>query len=190
LSLQPVPGTGPAEAGHGTGRSAVPYLALLPMGFSVPPCLRSARCALTAPFHPCRPPLRAGGGFFSVALSVKRPSSLPPACIPPKRARVTRHRARWSSDFPPPACAGSDPPPFQNHEQCTPILDAWQARLKGRPSVLTSCSNERAGLVFVDINIQGSNHESLIFLPYDHESCFLTFPRVLATSVASRHPEP
>ncbi len=28
--------------------------------------------------------------------------------------RVTRHRALWSSDFPPPACAGSDSPPFQN----------------------------------------------------------------------------
>ena len=29
----------------------IPYLALHPMGFSVPRCLRFARCALTAPFH-------------------------------------------------------------------------------------------------------------------------------------------
>ena len=39
--------------GTGAGRSGVPYLALHPMGFSVPRRLRFARCALTAPFHPC-----------------------------------------------------------------------------------------------------------------------------------------
>ena len=32
----------------------VPYLALHPMGFAVPPRLRLGRCALTAPFHPDR----------------------------------------------------------------------------------------------------------------------------------------
>jgi hypothetical protein len=32
------------------------YLVLLPVGFSLPPPLPTARCALTAPFHPCRPP--------------------------------------------------------------------------------------------------------------------------------------
>ena len=37
--------------GRGTSRSSVSYLALHPMGFSVPRCLRFARCALTAPFH-------------------------------------------------------------------------------------------------------------------------------------------
>jgi len=31
------------------------YLVLLPVGFAVPPPLPAARCALTAPFHPCRP---------------------------------------------------------------------------------------------------------------------------------------
>src|SRR5262245_43484243 len=34
-----------------------PYLVLLPVGFAVPLPLPGARCALTAPFHPCR----AGG---------------------------------------------------------------------------------------------------------------------------------
>ncbi len=61
------------------------------------PCRRvlpPARCALTAPFHPCRPP-QAGaasgvGGLFSVALSV---GSRPPG--------VTWHPALWSPDFPP-----------------------------------------------------------------------------------------
>src|SRR5580693_4378208 len=32
------------------------YLVLLPVGFSLPPPLPAARCALTAPFHPCRLP--------------------------------------------------------------------------------------------------------------------------------------
>src|SRR5579863_5456843 len=30
------------------------YSVLLPVGFAVPPALPPARCALTAPFHPCR----------------------------------------------------------------------------------------------------------------------------------------
>ena len=54
------------------------------------------------------------GGIFSVALSVERSSNHPPACIPAKRVWVTRHRALWCSDFPPPACTGSDSPPSQN----------------------------------------------------------------------------
>ena len=59
------------------------YLVLLPVGFSVPPPLPAARCALTAPFHPCRPPgvPRRVGGVLSVALSLGSP---PPG--------VTRHR--------------------------------------------------------------------------------------------------
>ena len=43
-----------------------------------------------------------------------RLAASPPACIPAIQARVTRHRALWCSDFPPPARAGSDSPPFQN----------------------------------------------------------------------------
>jgi len=73
-------------------------VALLPMGFAVPPALPRARWALTPPFHPYRSwlacPLRErrvrAGGLFSVALS----SALPPP-------GVTRHRTLWSSDFPP-----------------------------------------------------------------------------------------
>src|ERR1700737_3293136 len=59
------------------------YLVLLPVGFSLPPPLPAARCALTAPFHPCRPPgvPRRPGGVLSVALSLGSP---PPG--------VTRHR--------------------------------------------------------------------------------------------------
>ena len=48
-----IPETRPAEAGHGAGRSRVFYLALHPMGFSVPPRSLLERWALTPPFHPC-----------------------------------------------------------------------------------------------------------------------------------------
>ena len=59
-----------------------PYLVLLPVGFAVPPPLPGARCALTAPFHPCRQtPKVPAGGLLSVALSLGSP---PPG--------VTRHR--------------------------------------------------------------------------------------------------
>jgi len=47
------------------------YSVLLPVGFAVPPALPPARCALTAPFHPCRGGYATRrGGLFSVALSL------------------------------------------------------------------------------------------------------------------------
>src|SRR5216117_3599969 len=52
------------------------YLVLLPVGFALPLTLPAARCALTAPFHPCRPDPGEGdglGGVFSVALSLGSP---------------------------------------------------------------------------------------------------------------------
>jgi len=60
-----------------------PYSVLLPVGFALPLLLPAARCALTAPFHPCLPTteIMAAGGLFSVALSLGSP---PPG--------VTRHR--------------------------------------------------------------------------------------------------
>ncbi len=114
MSQQPVPETCPAFAGHGASNSWVSYLALHPMGFSVPCRLRFTRCALTAPFHPYPGFLRNLGGLFSVPLSVEKFFNFPPACIPAMQAWVTRHRALWSSDFPPLTCARSDSPPFQN----------------------------------------------------------------------------
>src|SRR6202167_832343 len=56
-----------------------PYSVLLPVGFAVPPALPLARCALTAPFHPCRGKNATHrGGLFSVALSL---GSHPPDVI-------------------------------------------------------------------------------------------------------------
>ena len=49
-----------------------PYLVLLRVGFTLPPPLQTARCALTAPFHPY-PGHEAQGGMFSVALAVFEP---------------------------------------------------------------------------------------------------------------------
>jgi len=105
--------------GTGAGRSGIPYLALHPMGFSVPRRLRFARWSLTPPFHPYRRLLRDAGGLIFCGTVRRTPTKCqgPPACIPAGRARVTRHRALWCSDFPPPACAGSDSPPFQNQGQ-------------------------------------------------------------------------
>src|ERR1700757_3293546 len=57
-----------------------PYLVLLPVGLAVPFLLPGPRCALTAPFQPCRG-FRPVGGVISVALSLGSP---PPA--------VNRHR--------------------------------------------------------------------------------------------------
>src|ERR1017187_2243897 len=92
LSQQPVPGTRFPFAKLGTSRSRVPYLALHPMGFSVPPRLRLERCALTPPFHPYLRVFRRAGGLFFVALSVGTPRSVPPACIP-WRAFLRRPRS-------------------------------------------------------------------------------------------------
>ncbi len=69
-----------------------PYLALLQVGFASTRCRHRAWCALTAPFHPCPPPIETGdvGGLLSVALSVAS-----------RRLGVTQHLARGSPDFPP-----------------------------------------------------------------------------------------
>ena len=42
------------DPGAPCGAPRRPYSVLLPVGFAVPPALPPARCALTAPFHPCR----------------------------------------------------------------------------------------------------------------------------------------
>ena len=124
------------SAEHGAGRSEVPYLALHPMGFSVPPRLRLERWALTPPFHPC-PALAETAAIPADWLGFRKSGAVyslwhcpsgcleapPPACIRSSAAKtaraVTRHRTLRCSDFPPPACAGSDSPPFQNRLKYT-----------------------------------------------------------------------
>ena len=65
----------PNRRGRG-GSPLVPYLVLLRVGFTLPPRLPEARCALTAPFHPY--PGGCRGGTFSVALSVNYPLRVAP----------------------------------------------------------------------------------------------------------------
>ena len=77
MSEQPVPETRPACARLGAGRSEVSYLALHPMGFSVPPRLRAKRWAFTPPFHPYRHTANGGlifcGTIRRNALMASRP---------------------------------------------------------------------------------------------------------------------
>jgi hypothetical protein len=70
------------------------YLVLLPVGFSLPPPSPAARCALTAPFHPCRPPEVPDGAavYFLWHFPWGRPRRALPGTVPP-----------WSPDFPPSA---------------------------------------------------------------------------------------
>src|SRR5215472_9746720 len=76
------------------------YLVLLPVRFSLPPPLPAARCALTAPFHPCRPPGLPGGEavYFLWHFPWGRPRQALPGTVPP-----------WSPDFPLPACGEERP---------------------------------------------------------------------------------
>ena len=76
------------------------YLVLLPVGFSLPPPLPAARCALTAPFHPCRPPGTPEGlaVYFLWHFPWGRPRRALPGTVPP-----------WSPDFPLPAQRGKRP---------------------------------------------------------------------------------
>ena len=99
------------------------------MGFSVPRRLRFGRWALTPPFHPYPAGISnwtseiPDGRFeFLWHCPSERLAASPPACILVsaflrRQRRVTRHRALWCSDFPPPAHARSDSPPFRNREQ-------------------------------------------------------------------------
>src|SRR5262249_31209007 len=80
----------PARLNRSLENGAPAYVALLPMGSAAPSPLPETRWALTPPFHPYLAGRSRPGGLFSVALPLASP---PPG--------VTRHRALWSSDFPP-----------------------------------------------------------------------------------------
>jgi hypothetical protein len=68
------------------------YSALLPVGFAVPRLLPAARCALTAPFHPCPPPESGKAVCFLLHFPWGRPRRALPGTVLP-----------WSPDFPLPA---------------------------------------------------------------------------------------
>jgi len=131
--IRRLPGKSSGLPGSRNGPDALPpYLALLPVGFTLPVRSPGPRCALTlrhssvpwlvaplgvhpsnrnqrmpAPFHPCLisptpEGRRAIGGMFSVALSLSS-----------RTVGVTHHRVRWSPDGRCPAgrgvCFGKPP---------------------------------------------------------------------------------
>jgi hypothetical protein len=104
LSQQPYPK--PVRfRGRGAGRSSVSYLALHPMGFSVPSRSRGTRWSLTPPFHPYPSEisnLRFQSGGLIFCGTVRRDASQRHRPrVSPNAFGVTRHRALWCSDFPP-----------------------------------------------------------------------------------------
>ena len=99
---QPTRTTGPVPALSRQTATRRPYSVLLPVGFTLPLLLPVARCALTAPFQPCR---RHYPKVLAPAVS-----SLwhcPWGC--PRRA-LPGTVVPWSPDFPPLSCDSGDRP--------------------------------------------------------------------------------
>jgi hypothetical protein len=125
-----------------TGSGASParsYSVLLPVGFTVPPSLPKARCALAAPFHPCRGQnATRRGGLFSVALSLNgncRPPdvirhrlSMEPGLSSPPAFRHWRGAAVRPTDVK--RNGGGEPPPSRP----LTVPDAFTARSRRCPS--------------------------------------------------------
>ena len=112
LSGQPVPGT---RLSPWSGPLRGPLFGLAPDGVFRASTLARGAVGSYPTFSPLPGVLADSGRFeFLWHCPSGRLAASPPVCIPIASDRVTRHRARWCSDFPPPACAGSGPPPFQN----------------------------------------------------------------------------
>ncbi len=129
------------NCGTRAGRSGVPYLILLPTGFSVPPRSHVARWALTPPFHPYHHGLAATVRRYVLCGTFRRRDlAIPPPERIPGLTGVARRRALRSSDFPPPAFTRSDPPPFRN----APTL--------GRPSESPQAPSQRLSPLQTDVH--------------------------------------
>jgi len=82
-------------------------LALLPLGFTLPPLLPAARWALTSPFHPCHRSRDSAVCFLWHCPSSGDRSR--------RRPGVTWQRTQWSPDFPRAAL-----------KECRSRLPGWQ----------------------------------------------------------------
>ena len=115
---------GDAEAHFGRGDRARcrPYSVLLPAGFALPRLLPAARCALTAPFHPCS------------VLGLPRFALLETPNVTPRK------RFAFCGTFPGVAPAGNYPAPcFRGartflHSGRASTANGHSARPKQRPS--------------------------------------------------------
>ena len=114
FSERPYPGSAPGWRRAARATLWIPYLALHPMGFSVPRRLRAGRWALTPPFHPCQPSRRTAGGLFSVALSVGRASRPGRPRVLPGRSPGLRGIAPCGARTFLPRRTGSEPPPLRS----------------------------------------------------------------------------
>ena len=89
-------------------KSRHPYSVLLPVGFALPPPLPEARCALTAPFHPCH--VEARRRRRAVRSLWHFPWGRP-------RRTLSGTVFPWSPDFPPPrpfeTCGSGHPANWQ-----------------------------------------------------------------------------
>jgi hypothetical protein len=121
--------SGGAEARPASGDACRSYLVLLPVGFSLPPPLPAARCALTAPFHPCRPPGRDQAGAavsFLWHFPWGRPRRALPGTVPP-----------WSPDFPLPASCVERPSDRLATRSCGTASANVKASGRGQGRTLT-----------------------------------------------------
>jgi len=107
------------------------------VGFALPRALLSARCALTAPFHPYRAPQsqQAKNGLAGepaarryVFCGAFRHTGLEPGC-----PDVIRHTALWSSDFPLPVpCSLSGPSVHGRQRPSGPTAKAHYRAILGK----------------------------------------------------------
>src|SRR5262249_13841888 len=83
-SDRPGSSDGPSVARSVARSGALPYLVLLRAGFCLPPVLPRARCALTAPFHPCasKVRLKPDPTRFAVCFLAHCPSGHPDRALP------------------------------------------------------------------------------------------------------------
>jgi hypothetical protein len=87
-----------------------PYLVLLRVGFTLPPALLPARCALTAPFHPYRFAQDNSKGLPHAVAAVCFLWHWPSTGLYARVPDVIRHTALRSSDFPlPDPCSRRNP---------------------------------------------------------------------------------
>ena len=133
------PGDGAETRSPGVNPACRPYLVLLPVGFTVPLPLPEARCALTAPFHPCRSFRDAArpAVCFLWHCPWGRPRRALPGTVSP-----------WSPDFPPPpGCPGESGRPA-----------VWRVERRGsdRPSQAVLCAATRRNNSAVSVSSRPS----------------------------------
>ncbi len=123
-----------------------PYLVLLPVGLAVPLLLPGTRCALTAPFQPCRG-FRPVGGFISVALSL----GSPPADVIRHRVSVEPGLSSSSLCGEPAAIRPSDTP-----EPVIPASEAQAARSGLGTKQCRNCLSNRSNAVAGSLNLSAT----------------------------------